>query len=138
MRRLSRATPDLTPRPPCRAASRSLAWIMPVVVRGLREGKGEVKVKAATVCGNVVQLLTDVDDVVPFAQGMLEELTKALEHSWPVWLTDRALPALPPPPVARRPLARRPLARSLVTRRPLRRLECGSPLVCLPLASVVK
>jgi len=61
----------------------SLAVILPVILRGLRERTKELKQKAAVTCGNICALVDDTRDLVPFIPSLLPELEKAEEHSHP-------------------------------------------------------
>ena len=62
---------------------RSLAIILPVILRGLRERAKELKQKAASTCGNICALLDDIRDLLPLYQFLLPELNKCEEHSHP-------------------------------------------------------
>ena len=44
----------------------SLAVILPVIMRGLRERAMDIKKKAAVTCGNICALVDDVRDLTPF------------------------------------------------------------------------
>ena len=61
----------------------SLAVILPVILRGLRERTKELKQKAATTFGNICALVDDPRDLLPFIPVLLPELEKAEEHSHP-------------------------------------------------------
>ena len=61
----------------------SLAVILPVILRGLRERTKELKQKAAVTCGNICALVDDTRDLMPFIPSLLPELEKAEEHSHP-------------------------------------------------------
>mmetsp|Transcript_18953 Transcript_18953/g.33666 ORF Transcript_18953/g.33666 Transcript_18953/m.33666 type:complete len:1294 (+) Transcript_18953:105-3986(+) len=63
--------------------AQSLAFIIPVVLRGLREGSAEVKLKASITAGNVCSLVADVHDMRPFYPLLMPELKKLQEHSRP-------------------------------------------------------
>ena len=61
----------------------SLAVILPVIMRGLRERAMEIKKKAAITCGNICALVDDVRDLTPFIPILKPELEKCEEHSHP-------------------------------------------------------
>ena len=61
----------------------SLAVVLPVILRGLRERTKELKQKAATTFGNICALVDDTRDLLPFIPVLLPELEKAEEHSHP-------------------------------------------------------
>ena len=61
----------------------SLAIILPVILRGLRERAKELKQKAASTCGNICALVDDTRDLLPFISILLPELNKCEEHSHP-------------------------------------------------------
>ena len=61
----------------------SLAVILPVIMRGLRERAMEIKKKAAITCGNICALVDDVRDLTPFIPSLRPELEKCEEHSHP-------------------------------------------------------
>lgn len=61
----------------------SLAMLMPVVARGLKEPSAELNKKAATTAGNVCALVADSRDILPFVPMLLPGLTKAVDHSHP-------------------------------------------------------
>lgn len=63
--------------------AQSLALIVPVVLRGLRDGTADVKLKASVTAGNVCSLVADVHDLRPFFASLMQELKKLLEHSRP-------------------------------------------------------
>mmetsp|Transcript_4636 Transcript_4636/g.8205 ORF Transcript_4636/g.8205 Transcript_4636/m.8205 type:complete len:1282 (-) Transcript_4636:1719-5564(-) len=63
--------------------AQSLGLIIPVVVRGLRDGTAEVKLKASITAGNVCSLVADVHDLRPFFAELMMELKKLLDHSRP-------------------------------------------------------
>ena len=56
----------------------SLALIVPIIVRGLRERKTELKKKAAKIAGNMCALVTSPADMAPYVPLLLPELKKAL------------------------------------------------------------
>ena len=60
-----------------------LAIIVPIVLRGFRDGKGEMKKNAATITKNICSLVASVDDIVPFVPDLLPEVEKAIGHSNP-------------------------------------------------------
>lgn len=61
----------------------SLAVILPVIMRGLREPSFPIKKKAAVTCGNICALVDDVRDLNPFIPALKPELEKCEEHSHP-------------------------------------------------------
>ena len=61
----------------------SLAVILPVILRGLRERAMDIKKKAAVTCGNICALVDDVRDLNPFIPSLQPELEKCEEHSHP-------------------------------------------------------
>ncbi|GBG29342.1 ABC transporter ATP-binding protein [Hondaea fermentalgiana] len=63
--------------------AQSLAFIIPVVLRGLREGTADVKLKASITAGNVCSLVADVHDMRPYYTHLLPELKKLTDHSRP-------------------------------------------------------
>jgi len=63
--------------------AQSLAFIIPVVLRGLREGSAEVKLKGSVTTGNVCALVADVHDMRPYYSLLMPELKKLTEHSRP-------------------------------------------------------
>jgi len=63
--------------------AKSLCLIIPVVLRGIREGSAEVKLKGSITAGNVCSLVADVHDMRPFYSILMPELNKLLEHSRP-------------------------------------------------------
>lgn len=56
----------------------SLALIVPVLVRGMRERKAEMKKKAAKIAGNMSALVADPKDMAPYIPMIVPELKKAL------------------------------------------------------------
>lgn len=61
----------------------SLALIMPVVQRGLRDRSGDVKKRSARIMGNLCSLLNDPRDMAPYVQLLLPDLQKALVDPLP-------------------------------------------------------
>ena len=61
----------------------SLAVILPVIMRGLRERAMDIKKKAAVTCGNICALVDDVRDLTPFIPALEPELVKCEEHTHP-------------------------------------------------------
>jgi len=61
----------------------SLAMLVPVISRGLREPGAELVKKAATTAGNICALVVDARDILPFVPMILPGLTKAVNHSHP-------------------------------------------------------
>lgn len=61
----------------------SLAVVLPVILRGLRERTKELKQKAAVTFGNICALVDDPRDLLAFIPVLLPELEKAEEHSHP-------------------------------------------------------
>ena len=60
-----------------------LSIVIPIVLRGFRDGKGEMKKNACIVTGNICSLVSDVDHIIPFVPSLLPQLNKMLEHSNP-------------------------------------------------------
>ena len=61
----------------------SLAFMMPVLLRGIRDANYEL-VKKATVCtSNMCALIKDSSDIAPFVPALLPLLEQNLEHSSP-------------------------------------------------------
>merc|ERR1719183_1289131 len=61
----------------------SLAFIMPIVIRGIRDANYEL-VKKATVCtSNLCALVKESSDIAPFVPALMPLLDKNLEHSSP-------------------------------------------------------
>jgi len=58
--------------------SASLALIIPVVHRGLRDRSGEVKKRAARIVGNLCTLMNDPKDMSPYLPQLMPELKDAL------------------------------------------------------------
>ncbi|CAD7699428.1 unnamed protein product, partial [Ostreobium quekettii] len=56
----------------------SLALIVPVVHRGLRDRSGETKKKAARILQNLCRLINDPKDMTPYVQLMIPEIQKAI------------------------------------------------------------
>lgn len=63
--------------------AQSLAMIMPVVIRGLREGGTDQKKKAAIATGNVCTIVKRVSDILVYYPIIKPELTKLTDHSSP-------------------------------------------------------
>ena len=61
----------------------SLAVVLPIILRGLRERTKELKQKAAVTCGNICALVDDVRDLNPFIPSLKPELEKC-ERSHPI------------------------------------------------------
>jgi elongation factor 3 len=61
----------------------SLAVVLPIIMRGLREPSFPIKKKAAVTCGNICALVDDVRDLNPFIPVLQPELEKCEEHSHP-------------------------------------------------------
>ena len=58
--------------------SASLALIIPVVHRGLRDRSGDVKKRAARIVGNLCTLMNDPKDMSPYLPSLMPELQGAL------------------------------------------------------------
>ncbi|KAL4557543.1 hypothetical protein LXL04_035724 [Taraxacum kok-saghyz] len=58
--------------------SPSLALLVPIVHRGLRERSAETKKKAAQIAGNMCSLVTDPTDMIPYIGLLLPEIKKVL------------------------------------------------------------
>lgn len=56
----------------------SLALLVPIVHRGLRERSAETKKKAAQIVGNMCSLVTDPKDMIPYIGLLLPEVKKVL------------------------------------------------------------
>ncbi|XP_071733980.1 protein ILITYHIA [Rutidosis leptorrhynchoides] len=56
----------------------SLALLVPIVHRGLRERGAETKKKAAQIAGNMCSLVTDPNDMLPYIGLLLPEIKKVL------------------------------------------------------------
>ncbi|KAD4888101.1 hypothetical protein E3N88_20174 [Mikania micrantha] len=56
----------------------SLALLVPIVHRGLRERSAETKKKAAQIAGNMCSLVTDPNDMLPYIGLLLPEIKKVL------------------------------------------------------------
>lgn len=56
----------------------SLALLVPIVHRGLRERSAETKKKAAQIAGNMCSLVTDPKDMLPYIGLLLPEIKKVL------------------------------------------------------------
>ncbi|XP_062006271.1 protein ILITYHIA [Rosa rugosa] len=56
----------------------SLALLVPIVHRGLRERGAETKKKAAQIVGNMCSLVTDPNDMIPYIGLLLPEVKKVL------------------------------------------------------------
>ena len=54
----------------------SLALIVPIVHRGLRERSSETKKKAAQIVGNMCSLVTEPKDMLPYLLLLLPEVKK--------------------------------------------------------------
>ena len=58
----------------------SLALLVPIVHRGLRERSAETKKKAAQIVGNMCSLVTEPKDMIPYIGLLLPEVKKV--PSW--------------------------------------------------------
>lgn len=54
----------------------SLALLVPIVYRGLRERSVETKKKAAQIAGNMCSLVTEPKDMIPYIGLLLPEIKK--------------------------------------------------------------
>ncbi len=61
----------------------SLAFIMPVIIRGLRDPTYDLVKKAVTCAGNMCALIKSPSDIAPFLPSIMAEIGKCLEHSSP-------------------------------------------------------
>jgi len=61
----------------------SLAFIMPVIIRGLRDPTYDLVKKAVTCAGNMCALIKSPSDIAPFLPAIMTEIAKCLEHSSP-------------------------------------------------------
>ncbi|XP_071922276.1 protein ILITYHIA-like isoform X1 [Coffea arabica] len=68
----------------------SLALLVPIVHRGLRERSAETKKKAAQIVGNMCSLVTEPKDMIPYIGLLLPEVKKVPFHltSLIMWLND--------------------------------------------------
>lgn len=60
----------------------SLALLVPIVHRGLRERSAETKKKAAQIVGNMCSLVTEPKDMIPYIGLLLPEVKKVIEMSY--------------------------------------------------------
>ncbi|CAJ1961186.1 unnamed protein product [Sphenostylis stenocarpa] len=67
----------------------SLALLVPIVHRGLRERSADTKKRAAQIVGNMCSLVTEPKDMIPYIGLLLPEVKKVI--SWIVALTSAAL-----------------------------------------------
>lgn len=58
--------------------SPSLALLVPIIHRGLRERSSETKKKAAQIAGNMCSLVTEPKDMIPYINLLLPEIKKVL------------------------------------------------------------
>lgn len=56
----------------------SLALLVPIVHRGLRERSAETKKKAAQIAGNMCSLVTEPKDMIPYTGLLLPEVKKVV------------------------------------------------------------
>lgn len=56
----------------------SLALIMPIVHRGLKDRSGDVKKRAARIIGNLCKLVNDQRDMAPYVSALLPDIQAAL------------------------------------------------------------
>ncbi|PIA40115.1 hypothetical protein AQUCO_02500083v1 [Aquilegia coerulea] len=61
----------------------SLALLVPIVHRGLRERSAETKKKAAQIAGNMCSLVTEPNDMIPYIGLLLPEVKKVLADPIP-------------------------------------------------------
>ncbi|KAF8392110.1 hypothetical protein HHK36_022452 [Tetracentron sinense] len=61
----------------------SLALLVPIVHRGLRERSADTKKKAAQIAGNMCSLVTDSKDMIPYMGLLLPEVKKVLSDPIP-------------------------------------------------------
>jgi len=61
----------------------SLSLIFPALYRAMRSSKGQLVEKACIAITNVTALVTELEDLIPFQDDLLEELNKQKDHSWP-------------------------------------------------------
>eukprot|EP00965_Chrysotila_dentata_P166962 5513296-Pleurochrysis_carterae.AAC.1 len=62
----------------------SLAFMMPVIMRGIKDANYELVKKATTCASNLCALVKDSSDIAPFVPTLLPLLEKNLDHSSPV------------------------------------------------------
>ena len=65
----------------------SLALLVPIVHRGLRERSVDTKKKAAQIVGNMCSLVTEPKDMLPYISLMLPEVKKVLEESFSLYVS---------------------------------------------------
>eukprot|EP00958_Prasinococcus_capsulatus_P016011 scaffold1761_cov357-Prasinococcus_capsulatus_cf.AAC.17 len=68
----------------------SLALIVPIIQRGLRERSHETRNKAAGIVGNMCALITDEKDILPYLDSLSPELKKILMDPTPSVRTTAA------------------------------------------------
>ena len=69
----------------------SLAFILPVVMRGLQDQKYELVEKSAVCAGNMCALVKDASEMAPFVPLLEPALSKCAEHSSPMVREKAAL-----------------------------------------------
>ena len=65
----------------------SLALLVPIVHRGLRERSEDSKKKAAQIVGNMCSLVTEPKDMLPYISLMLPEVNKVLAESFSLYVS---------------------------------------------------
>ena len=60
----------------------SLALLVPIVHRGLRERSADTKKKAAQIVGNMCSLVTEPKDMIPYIGLLLPEVKKVCLNLW--------------------------------------------------------
>lgn len=58
----------------------SLALLVPIVHRGLRERSADTKKKAAQIVGNMCSLVTEPNDMIPYIGLLIPEVKKVVIH----------------------------------------------------------
>ena len=80
---LSRSLPGAFQEPSRALLGTSLAFMMPIIIRGIKDANYEL-VKKATVCAsNLCALIKDSSDIAPFVPLLLPLLEKNVDHSSP-------------------------------------------------------
>lgn len=62
----------------------SLALLVPIVHRGLRERSSETKKKASQIVGNMCSLVTEPKDMIPYIGLLLPEVKKVIFSSYTI------------------------------------------------------
>ena len=59
----------------------SLALLVPIVHRGLRERSADTKKRAAQIVGNMCSLVTEPKDMIPYIGLLLPEVKKVIPYN---------------------------------------------------------